>query len=107
MDGATLVVAHALEFAMAVPAAAMALAPVRGHLRMVDLCSVLGNLVENAVEAVSSAEGDERWVEAVAREVTPGAIGITVRNPIAAPVSLGDDGLPVAGARAMAWALPR
>ena len=62
----------------------------------IDLCSVLGNLVENAIEAVSTAEDAARWVEVVAQEVTPEVVGITVRNPLAAPVTFGDNGLPAA-----------
>ena len=65
MDSATLMVAHALEFAMAVPAAAMALAPVRSHLRVPEgrsqalaaLCLVI--LVAAGAAICTAARSDD------------------------------------------------
>jgi C4-dicarboxylate-specific signal transduction histidine kinase len=60
----------------------------------VDLCSILGNLVENAINASCELPEEMRWVEAASREVTPAALGIVVRNPCEGPVAFGEDGLP-------------
>ena len=62
----------------------------------VDLCSVLGNLVENALNAAAGLPGEDRWVEVVSQEVTPSAIGVLVRNPYEGPLPLGEVGLPLA-----------
>ena len=62
----------------------------------VDLCSILGNLVENALNATASLTDGKRWIEVVSEEVTPSALGVVVRNPCEGLVVFGDDGIPVA-----------
>lgn len=63
-----------------------------------DLCSILGNLVENALNATADLPEGKRWIEAVSEEITPAAIGIVVRNPVEKPPVFGDNGLPVTDA---------
>lgn len=60
----------------------------------IDFCSVLGNLVENAIIASAELEEPKRWVEVVSQEVTAHALGINVRNSFAGEVAFGRDGLP-------------
>ena len=62
----------------------------------VDLCSILGNLVENALNATCELPQEKRWVEVASEEVTPAALGIVARNPYEGIVTFGGDGLPVA-----------
>lgn len=59
-----------------------------------DVCSILGNLVENALNATENLPEEMRWVEAASQEVTPAALGIVVRNPYEGAVTFGEDGLP-------------
>lgn len=60
----------------------------------IDFCSILGNLVENAIIASAELEESKRWVEVVSQEVTDHALGINVRNSFAGEVAFGRDGLP-------------
>ena len=61
----------------------------------VDFCSILGNLIENALNATNKLPEEKRWVEAISEEVTPAAICIIVQNPFEDPIIFGRDGLPV------------
>lgn len=72
----------------------------------IDFCSILGNLVENAIIASSELEEPKRWVEVVAQEVTNQALGINVRNSFAGEVPFGRDGLPKKRKRGHGIGLP-
>ena len=72
----------------------------------VDYCSVLGNLVENAILATAELEESKRWVEVVSQEVTDHALGINVRNTFAGEVEFDRDGLPKAHKRSHGVGLP-
>ena len=60
-----------------------------------DVCAVLGNLVENALNATEGLLEGKRWVEAASQEVTPAALCIVVRNPYEGPIAFGEEGLPI------------
>ena len=59
-----------------------------------DVCAVLGNLVENALQATEALPETMRWVEAISQEVTTAALGIVARNPCEGRIAFGEDGLP-------------
>ena len=80
--------------------------PERLPVTEVDYCSVLGNLVENAILASAELEESKRWVEVVSQEVTDHALGINVRNSFAGEVEFGRDGLPKARKRRHGVGLP-
>ena len=68
--------------------------PARCFVKDSDLCSVVGNLVENAVQAVSALPDDKRNIQATVRMLSDAMLGITVRNPYDGEVHLGRSGLP-------------
>ena len=61
-----------------------------------DYCAVLGNLLENALHAVTKLPEDKRRVEVVSVMLSDAMLGISVSNPYAGRVRLGKSGLPVA-----------
>lgn len=64
-----------------------------------DLCSIVGNLVENALEAVEKYPADRQIVRVNVRLITEAMLGITVKNPFEGKVRLGRNGLPRARKR--------
>lgn len=58
-----------------------------------DVCSVLGNLVENALNAVRELPVEERKVEVTASMPSDALLGITVKNPYKGTVNLTKRGL--------------
>ena len=61
-----------------------------------DFCSVLGNLVENAINAAEKCDEGDRWLKIKASALPKSVITIAVQNSFAEPVKLGADGIPVA-----------
>ena len=59
-----------------------------------ELCSVLGNLVENALIAVSSLPEERRSVHVIAQMLSDKMLGLTVENPFEGEVLVDDNGLP-------------
>ena len=68
--------------------------PGRVFVKESDLCSVLGNLVENALQAVANLPEERRVVRVTARLMSEGMLGIVVRNPYEGTIRLGRNGLP-------------
>ena len=60
-----------------------------------DLCSVLGNLVENSIHAVEKLPEESRWIKVTSRLISRKMLGISVENPYRGTIKLGTDGLPV------------
>ena len=61
-----------------------------------DFITIFGNLVENALFAVSSIPETERTVHVNVRMVSDAMLGLTVKNPYKGTVKFGRDGLPKA-----------
>ena len=59
-------------------------------------CGMLGNLLDNALRAVSPLPPERRHVEVICRMLSPKMLGLTVENPYEGKLRLGPDGLPVA-----------
>ncbi len=59
-----------------------------------DFCSVLGNLVENAINAAEKCDEGARWLKVKASALPESVITIVVQNSFAEPVMLGADGIP-------------
>ena len=64
------------------------------NMRTTDFCAILGNLVENALQAVEKLPEKQRSVQVVARMLSDRMLGITVENPYAGRIRLRSDGLP-------------
>ena len=60
-----------------------------------ELCSVLGNLLENALRAVGELPPERRRILVVSRLLSDGMLGLSVDNPYAGRIDFGPDGLPV------------
>ena len=63
-------------------------------IREAELCSVLGNLVENALQAVESLPEERQIVKVTAHLLTEAMMGITVKNPYEGRIRFGRNGLP-------------
>ena len=63
-------------------------------VKEVDFCSVLGNLVENAIIAAGKCEGAEAVANVKAGTFAGNIITLVVENGYAEPLSLAEDGLP-------------
>ena len=61
----------------------------------VDLCALMGNLIDNSLMAVQALPEDQRTVQVVMRMLTDEMLGIRVKNAYVGTVRLKDDGLPV------------
>lgn len=59
-----------------------------------EYCPLLGNLVENALAAVSSLPPEQRKVKVVTGIPSENFLGITVENPYEGTIQLKSDGLP-------------
>ena len=64
-------------------------------VKAADLCSILGNLLENAIQASGSLPEEKRWVEVSARMLSGVMVGLTVTNPFEGNIRFDKDGLPV------------
>ena len=60
----------------------------------IDLCSVLGNLVENAIDAAGKCEEGSRWLKVKASAKPDCVATIAVQNSCSKPVKIGADGIP-------------
>lgn len=61
-----------------------------------DYCVLLGNLLENAFNAVEALPEDQRRVSVVSRMLTDAMLGLSVENPYRGALELDDAGRPVA-----------
>lgn len=59
-----------------------------------DFCSVLGNLVENAINAAEKCDEGDRWLKVKASALPDSVVTIIVQNSFAEPLRLGADGIP-------------
>lgn len=64
------------------------------NMRASDFCAILGNLVENALQAVEKLPEERRTVQVVARMLSDQMLGITVENPYTGRIRLQSNGLP-------------
>lgn len=64
------------------------------NMRTTDFCAILGNLVENALQAVEKLPEEQRRVQVVARMLSDRMLGISVENPYMGRIRLRSDGLP-------------
>ena len=65
-------------------------------IKEVDFCSVLGNLVENAIAAAEKCDDDARNVAVKAEMFSENVIVLDVENNFAETLQVGEDGLPKA-----------
>lgn len=63
-------------------------------LRDMDYCAILGDLLENALRAVSSLPPERRRVDVISSALSDEMIGLSVDQPFDGEVSFGPDGLP-------------
>lgn len=61
-----------------------------------DYCAMLGNLVENALNAMSALPVEKRRAQVISRMLSDTMLGLTVDNPYQGIVQLGKNGLPKA-----------
>lgn len=66
------------------------------NMRASDFCAILGNLVENSLQAVEKLPEEQRIVQVVARMLSDQMLGITVENPYTGKIRLRSNGLPAA-----------
>ena len=59
-----------------------------------EYCPLLGNLLENALEAVKFLPPEERKIKVVTGMPSEGFLGITVENPYEGTITLKENGLP-------------
>ena len=60
-----------------------------------DMCAVMGNLVENAIQAVEQLEGDNRLVNVRIGLLTPKTLVISIYNAYKGRLILDKNGLPI------------
>ena len=60
-----------------------------------DFITIFGNLVENALLAVSNLEEGKRIIHITARMLSESMLGLTVKNPYAGIIKFGKNGLPL------------
>lgn len=70
--------------------------PERLPIDEVDLCMMLGNLMENALRAVCSLPIQSRQVTVISSMISDAMLGLSVENPYVGDIVFGRDGLPVA-----------
>ena len=68
--------------------------PEEVFIKEAELCSIIGNLVENALQAVSKLPADRQIVKVTVRLITEAMLGITVKNPYEGKIRMGRNGLP-------------
>ena len=61
-----------------------------------DYCAMLGNLVENALNAMTALPEGERKAQVISRMLSDTMLGLTVDNPYRGTIPLGKNGLPKA-----------
>ena len=59
-----------------------------------DYCSILGNLVENALRAVKTLPEEKREITVLSQMLSEEMLGISVKNPYGGELQLDRDGLP-------------
>ena len=64
------------------------------NMRASDFCAILGNLVENSLQAVEKLPEEQRKVQVVARMLSDQMLGINVENPYTGKIRLRSNGLP-------------
>lgn len=64
-------------------------------VNIVDFCSVLSNLVENAINATDAYDGDSKTIEVKAKVFANDVVTITVENPYVGGLMLDRRGLPI------------
>ena len=60
-----------------------------------EICSVLGNLLENALNAVCELPQEKRIISVTSQLLSESMLGISVENPYIGAVTIGKNGLPV------------
>ena len=73
--------------------------PERLPIDEVDLCMMLGNLLENALRAVCALPIEEREVTVISSMISDAMLGLSVENGYVGNIVFGRDGLPVARKR--------
>ena len=63
-------------------------------VREADFCSILGNLLENAVRAAGEEPPENRRVRAIGRMLSDAMMGLSVENPCSRKIPM-KNGLPV------------
>ena len=64
-----------------------------------EFCAMLGNLLDNSLQAVSALDEDKRTVTVICRMLSDKMMGLSVENPYLGTVRFGADGLPVRSRR--------
>lgn len=62
-----------------------------------EYCAMLGNLLENALDAVKNLEPEKRRVKVISSMLSDAMMGLSVDNNFAGNVTFGKNGLPVSG----------
>lgn len=62
-----------------------------------EYCAMLGNLVENALNAVKTLPPEKRNITAISSMLSRNMIGLSVSNEYSGAITFGADGLPVSG----------
>lgn len=63
-------------------------------VKEVELCALMGNLIENALQAVAKLTPERREVRVTAAMMSAAMLAISVKNPYEGEVKFGRDGLP-------------
>lgn len=61
----------------------------------VQLGTIFGNLLENAVRETKKVEGRSRSIKVISQMISDDMLGISVENPYVGKIRFGSDGLPV------------
>ena len=64
-------------------------------LKESDFCAMLGNLVENALNAVKTLPAESRRVNVISSMLSKFMLGLSIDNPFSEKIELGKDGLPL------------
>ena len=65
-------------------------------IKEADLCAVLGNLIENSINAVQSLPLIDRSIHAAVGTIADKTVIVSIKNPYNGVIPIGKDGLPVA-----------
>ena len=80
--------------------------PERLPIDEVDLCMMLGNLMENALHAVCALPIDAREVTVISSMISGAMLGLSVENSYVGDIVFGRNGLPIARKRGHGIGLP-
>ena len=80
--------------------------PERLPIDEVDLCMMLGNLMENALHAVCALPIDAREVTVISSMISGAMLGLSVENSYVGNIVFGRNGLPIARKRGHGIGLP-